>query len=58
MWQPRDGSNPYGRPSLGGNWHAIWHKLHEPCPTCGATQKRLKIEKDKATIFCGAPHKT
>lgn len=53
-WQPRDGTNPYGQPSRGGNWHEIWHRMRTPCTTCGATSKRLVIVKDRATIYCGS----
>lgn len=54
----RIGSNPYGRPSAGGNWHEICRLMETPCTTCGATSKRLVIVKDRATIFCGRSHLT
>jgi hypothetical protein len=57
-WQPRDGKSPYGRPSAAGNWPEILHKMETPCVTCGATEKRLVIVKDRATIFCGKSHPT
>jgi predicted nucleic acid-binding Zn ribbon protein len=52
VWEPRDGRSPYGQASKGGNVHDIWHKMHTPCPTCGSTNKRLKIENKTATIIC------
>lgn len=58
-WKPSDGTNPYGRPSAGGNWHEIWTRMNTACRTCGATEKRLLIVKDRATILCGSQmHRT
>lgn len=50
---PTKVTNPYGKPSKPGNGHEIWQKMRTPCPECGATEKRLTVENDRAKIVCG-----
>jgi len=48
-----DGRNPYGLPGR-GNYDRAWQRLNQvACPDCGATTKRLTVDKRTATIVCG-----
>ncbi len=56
-WKPSDGTNPYGKPSRGGNYDEIWRRINTiPCPTCGATVRRAEVHGRQALIICGTPH--
>ncbi len=46
-------SDPYGKPAeKPGNMDQIMQMMHTPCPTCGANEKHVKIDKNEATITC------